>query len=378
MLGTVITWESGLVMHLRIALTGFVLAGCLFAVAEPSATPHAQVHQSLQPLIDAKQLAGVAVGLYHDGQSQVVGLGETRLGNGRPPSGDTLFETGSITKVFTGTLLALADQSGRLQESTPLRELLPAGITVPQLGEEPIRLKHLAAHTSGLPRIPDNMHPKDIADPYAGYDEAMLFAFLDTHTLRRTAGTEYEYSNLAAGLLGQLLARAWKTDYASLVQEQLFEPLHMKDTRVVLSPAQEARFATGYRAGGLFQQLKAHKPWDFAVLAGAGGVRSSVDDLLLWVRACLGEGPPAIVAAIAYAAQPRFDLPGGGAVGLGWHRMPLGEGLPTVIWHNGETGGYHAFLGFVPEWKAGIVVLGNSAFNFDGQALEILRALRPN
>jgi CubicO group peptidase (beta-lactamase class C family) len=363
--------------HMRNVLLGFAFASVMSAAGETPADLQTRVHDALQSLVAKKKLAGVVAGVYHAEQSQVFGLGEILLGTGKTPDGDTLFEIGSITKVFTGTLLALSDQEGRLKEDTPLRELLPAGVNAPGFEGHPILLGQLAAHTSGLPRLPDNLKPADPLDPYAGYDADALFAFLGSHTLRRKPGSEYEYSNLAAGLLGELLARNRQTDYAAMVEALLFRPLGMKDTGIALTSAQQARFAQGYRPGGLFGRLQVQGPWDLAALAGAGGVRSSVNDMLRWVRACLGEAPAPLLAAIEHAAAPRFELPGGGAVGLGWHQMSIAEGQAVMIWHNGETGGYHAFLGYVPAWKAGIAVLGNSACNFDAAAIQILESLQP-
>lgn len=358
------------------ALLLALLGLSFFAQAEAGPSPRDVATRGLGALIDAQKLAGVAVGLYQAGAVEVFGLGETERGTGQVPGGDTLFEIGSITKTYTGTLLALLAQEGKLKESDPLQDYLPATVHAPAFEGTPILLGQLSSHTSGLPRLPDDLPGKDAADPYAGYDEAKLYAFLNAHSLRRKPGTEYEYSNLAAGLLGHLLAGVAGVGYESLVTQRILAPLAMKDTAITLSPGQQERFAQGYRPGGIFAKLHAQGPWDLAVLAGAGALRSSVNDQLKWIGACLGNAPPTLTAALQSAMTSRFDLPGGGQVGLGWHRAPI-VGDATMVWHNGETGGYHAFLGFVPAWNAGIVVLGNSACNFDKEAIDALAAMRP-
>jgi CubicO group peptidase (beta-lactamase class C family) len=229
---------------------------------------------------------------------------------------------------------------------------------------EPIRLWHLATHTSGLPRLPPGILSADPADPYAAFAAADLQAALAGLSLRRAPGSAYAYSNLGAGLLGFCLAG----DAAALDRrfgERLFGPLGMGDTRIRLEEAQLRRLAQPHGEGG-----RAGSRWGFEALAGAGALHSSVDDLLRFAAIELGlasadpsspgaaEGLPATLkATLESACRERWRSPKGDlAMGLGWHLEPESG----VRWHNGQTGGYHSYLAIDPARSHGVVVLANA------------------
>jgi CubicO group peptidase (beta-lactamase class C family) len=295
---------------------------------------------------------GIVVGVVDPDGSSFVARGR-RSADGAPVGEDTLFEIGSITKVFTAALLADLDQRGLVGPDEPLARLLPPGARVPARGERQITPRHLATHRSGLPRLPEPFAPPHMDNPYAAYSEADLLAFLAAHALQRDPGAQYEYSNLGAGLLGYSLARRAGGSYEDLVIERLAGPLGLEDTRITLSAEQRARLATGH-AG-----RRAVAGWDFDALAGAGALRSTPRDLLRFVAANLGlvEGAPAALHAThgGRTATGTPDL----SVALGWHVWT--KHGSTLLWHNGGTGGYRSFCGFDPEKRRGVVVLANSS-----------------
>jgi len=155
-------------------------------------------------LNDDEDRIGIVVGVIEPEGRRVVAHGSAGAGTERPLDGDTLFEIGSVTKVFTALLLADLTEDGKVGLDDPVESHLPSGVNVPERGG-PITLRELALHHSGLPRLPTNMNPADPANPYADYSVEQLYAFLSGHELARDVGAQYEYSNLGYGLLGHAL-----------------------------------------------------------------------------------------------------------------------------------------------------------------------------
>lgn len=323
------------------------------ARAEPAQPPRAALEPLVKSLIDGGYCPGLVVALITPTEPpQIVAWGETARGNGKAPDGNTVFEIGSVTKVFTSLLLAEAVIDKQLTLETPVATLLPKA-KLPA-GKRAITVLDLATHTSGLPRMPNNMHPADLANPYADYTSDQLFAFLDGATLSHEPGAGYEYSNLGAALLGKALAQRGKADWAALVTAQITGPLGMTSTMVALTDEARGRFAQGYDGDG-----DPAKPWDLPTFTGAGALRSTATDLVAFVKAEMAasrEAKSRLAKAMALTQKPQrnIDADGKKRIGLGWHISPDG-----TIWHNGQTGGFHSFVGFLPSRQLGVVVLAN-------------------
>ncbi len=303
-------------------------------------------------VLEGEYAVGMAIALVRPDGVEYFGYGRKGPDDAAPPDADTVFEVGSTTKVFTAVLLAEAVRRGLVTLDTPVADLLPPEVGAPARGDKVITLEHLATHRSGLPRMPTNFAPKDPANPYADYGADQLYAFLRKHALARDPGTGYEYSNLGAGLLGHVLSLAANKPYETLVEEWIAAPLGMESTTVALDASSQQRLAVGHDEAG-----EPVGNWDLAVLAGAGALRSTARDMAAFVRANLaGDGP--LAQTLAMTHEPRADIPDG-KVALGWHvGLP---GLPGAVWHNGMTGGYHAFMAFDPDREVGVVVLTNTA-----------------
>ena len=266
-----------------------------------------------------------------------------------------IFEIGSISKVFTGILLAEAVLEKQVAFDTTLEDLLGREIKFkdPEVGK--ITLLQLATHTSGLPRLPSNLgpDPDGMDDPYASYDRKLLHDYLATAKLDGESPYPAAYSNLGMGLLGDLLAGLNKTTWAALVEEKITGPLGMKDTVVVPDEEQSKRLAPPYRGDS------ANHSWTFQALAGAGALRSTAADLLVFGRALMepGDSPPA--PAIRSALDTRAPFNDSGAeIGLG---IVIGtvDGEKAYE-HGGGTGGYRSMLQIVPARKTVKVVLINN------------------
>ena len=342
------------------------LAPLFFALAASAPLERPAIEPLLKPLYDDGWLSGaLVVATITPAGTKLHGFGKVRDGAAAPDE-RTLFEIGSVSKVFTS--LALADEvvRKRLTLETPVARLLPKTVKVPEIDGRAITLADLATHHSGLPRLPDNLAPKDPTNPYKGYGTRELYAFLSGHTLSRKPGARYEYSNLGAGLLGHALTLAAKQpSYEALVVSRLAGPLGMADTRVTIGAADRARVAEGHDA-----DASPAPAWDLEEpLAGAGAIRSTGRDMVRFVEAHLsGTGP--LAAAMALATQPRGDAEGGHRIGLGWHLS--GE----LVWHNGQTGGYHSFVGYDRKRREGVVILAASSLGtLDGLGRMLLKMM---
>jgi CubicO group peptidase (beta-lactamase class C family) len=334
----------------------------------------AEIRKILVQRVDTdQQSVGIVVGVIEPKGRRVVAYGALDKDDKRPLNGDTIFEIGSVTKVFTSLTLADMVQRGEVALSDPIAKYLPPGVKVPERGGHTITLLDLSTQTSGLPRLPSNLVPKDPANPYADYSAENLYQFLSTYQLTRDIGSQYEYSNLGVGLLGQVLARRSGYDYEALVTSRIARPLEMTSTRIALTPEMKARFAVGHN-----DQLKPVPNWDFQALAGCGALRSSANDLLAFLAANLGYTKSPLASAMAAMLKGR--RPTGSPeleIALGWHIF-TGKGN-EIVWHDGGTHGYRSFVGFDPKTRAGVVVLSNTftAAGIDDIGLHLLDAQRP-
>ena len=304
-----------------------------------------------------KKLVGISIGILNNGQSTFYGYGETTKGNGHLPDEHTIFEIGSITKTFTGTLLACAVTDEKLSLNDPVNKYFPDSIPSLEYQGTPVTLVTLSNHTSGLPRMPSNLRSSDEAIAFTNYDNSDLYSFYKSFKLSRKPGEKLEYSNLAVGTLGVILERVYKTTYDSLVVKLICDPLNMSDTRLTIPAGDSLRFAQGYSFDG-----KAVSAWNLKAFAGAGGIRSTAADMLKYAHANMGDAPSTLNKAIQLTHTITSHVHGNG-IGLGWavykthHR--------DVFAHNGETGGFQSFLIIDPGTKIAVVVLSNKATDDD-------------
>ena len=317
-----------------------VLCVAIFGVSPLAQSPGAsgiasnpEIQKILAERVDTyRQSVGVVVGVIEPSGRRIVTYGRSSANANTPLNGDTLFEIGSMTKVFTSLLLAEAVQRGEVALTDPISKYLPASVKVPERGRA-ITLQDLSTHSSGLPRMPGNMKPRDPENPFADYSVDQLYQFLSTYQLTRDVGATYEYSNLGAGLLGHILALRAGMDYESLVKSRITGPLGLTSTAITLTPSLQARLAPGHD-----RTLQPTKNWDITSLAGAGALRSSANDMLTFLAAEMGYTQSTLAPAMKAMLQPRRPAAGppGLEVGLAWHFLTANG--KTIVWHNGGTG----------------------------------------
>jgi D-alanyl-D-alanine-carboxypeptidase/D-alanyl-D-alanine-endopeptidase len=301
---------------------------------------------------EQKQAVGIVVGVIEPNGRRVVAYGKLANGDPRTLDGDTIFEIGSISKVFTSLLLADMVNRKEVTLDDPAAKYLPENVTMPERSGKSITLLDLSTHSSGLPPLPGNLKPKDLRNPYADYSVDDLYQFLSGYKLPREPGSEFEYSNLGGGLLGHLLARRAGTDYESLIGTRITRPLRMPDTGITLSSSMKQRMATGHTA-----MLAPVANWDLPTLAGAGALRSSANDMLTFLEAFLGYKESPLAPAMKAMLEVRRPA-GQTQIGLGW--LIYSTDGREIAWHNGGTGGFRSFAGYDPKERIGVVVVSNA------------------
>ncbi len=312
-----------------------------------------KIKQLVQPYLDAEVINGVSIGVVKGDQNWTADYGHLSVASNEAPEKRTIYEIGSVTKVFTGILLAHAVETGKVTLDQSIGTLLPQlQAANPTVGDS-VTLRHLTTHMSGLPRMPDNIAPANPADPYADYDRERLVAFLKGVKPARAPGVSGEYSNVAVGLLGELLAIKAEQDYGTLLGQVITGPLQMDDTGVELNPSQTDRLAPPHNAN-----RDADSNWHFSAMTGAGAIRSTTSDMMRFIRANLDPPKDDLGKALNLAWQQHVPAKGEAfAMGLGWHIARDGQ----TRWHNGQTGGYHSMLMVNRQFDAGVIVLCNTA-----------------
>lgn len=324
-----------------------------------------EVRENVTQRVAEGDCVGIVVGVVDAQGTSYFSRGRFSRDGDRPVSEDTIFEIGSITKAFTAVLLADMVKRNLVALDDPVQKYLPSLAYMPSHGDKHITLGNLATHRSGLPRLPDDFEAKDMENPYVDYTDKRMLQFLAGHELSRDIGAKYEYSNLGVGLLGYALSRHAGKSFEQLVIDRISEPLGLKDTRITLSDEQRSRLAQGHVAG------RPAKNWDFDALAGAGALRSTARDMLRFLSANLGLAETRLSNALQATHRDRFETGQPElSVALGWHVWT--KYGTTIIWHNGGTGGYHSFCGFIPQKGLGVVVLTNSSEDIDDIGLHVL------
>jgi len=346
-------------------IRAFVLACAALSCSAAFALPDdAAVRALLAERIAQKRGVGFAVVLLDDKGARIVTAGVMKEG-GAPIAADTEFEIGSITKTFTSLLLADLVVRGEMSLDDPVTKYLPPGATGLERNGKTVSLGHLATHSSGLPPMPGNFAPANPADPYADYGDAKLLAYLGGTVLERDPGESYAYSNLGAGLLGYALT-ASRGGYEKVMRERILLPLGMTDTAQTLTPAQQARFATGHNP-----RLVPTPAWSLDVLAGAGSLRSTASDMAKYLKAAANPDASPMPAAFNLAERPVVDGSSPSLrIGLGWH-VYLRDNR-RIEWHNGRTGGFASMIAFDPVSRDGVVVLSNASIGVEDLTLHML------
>lgn len=342
----------------------------------------AMIAPHVKALIDSLPCAGVVVGVVQPTGNQVFGFGRRSVGSNVAPNGETVFEIGGMTQVFTASLLARMVEKNAVRMDQPVQSLLPDSVSVPMRDGHPIELQHLATGSSGLPRLARNaaLPVLGLFPPFSRArpprSAKWLYDLLSSTEIAYAPGTRMDGSDMGMALLGHALERASKTDYETLLQREICGPLGLKDTRVKLTPAMRSRLATGMRMGwgsyrGWYVASPAHR-WPDRAIPGSTDLCSTANDLLTLVRAHLAGFP--LASALSETRRSRLLVQGRPDLGLGWYIEWTNGGEP-IVWQHGDGGACRSYVAFLEGQDVGVVVLANSPIDVDLLGKKILNRL---
>lgn len=324
-----------------------------------------EVREEIRWRVDNGYNTGIIVGVTSSKGSSFFSYGLTSLSDGRPIDEHTVMEIGSVTKVFTALLLAEMVMKGEMSLEDPIDPYLPDDVLPKVPAERQITLGQLADHTSGLPKWPENLAPGSPLEAAAEYGAADLYEYMASQAGSRSAAGTYIYSNTGMGLLGHIMELASGLDFDSLIVDRITDGLRMDSTRVEPTAEMASRMATGHFGGIETPEL------ELQVLKGAGALLSTADDLLLFLAANMGLFESRLLPAMRLTHDLRH--PTGmedTSVALGWHVLHTGG--REILWHNGFTRGFHAYVGFVKGGNRGVVVLSNTNFRIEDIGMHVL------
>jgi CubicO group peptidase (beta-lactamase class C family) len=310
-----------------------------------------------------KKVAGLSIGIIRDGKNFIYNYGESEKGTGTLPTSNTHYEIGSITKTMTGTVLAQAVLENKINLNDDIRKYLKDSFPNLQFNVQPLQVVHLANHSSRVPGLPDDFFkqtPYDSLNPYVNYSKEMFWKALHRVVIDTIPGTVYYYSNYGVALLGCILEQVYQKDFETLVQKIITNPMRMKDTKFILSKNDLKRFAQGHNKQG-----KPTSHWDAGAFAPAGGLRSTVNDMMKYLDYNINEKTRAIQLSHQLTRGSYYD-----GRGLNWSIGTTQSGYKKYH-HGGNTGGFASYMVVIPELKTGYIILTNSEIDISRLNREI-------
>lgn len=284
---------------------------------------------------------------------------------------DSVFEIGSVTKAFTGILLADMVLKREVSLDDPASKYSRPGAKLPTRGGREITLRDLATQTSGLPRLPPGMSPANPADPYADFSSDKLYEALARTELQADIGTRYLYSNFGYMWLSDIVSRVGGGTYEQVLRKRVLEPLGMKDTAILLDDRGRRPIP------GHDRMRKVVPPWNNAPeLAGVGGLRSTIGDMAKFAEAVAGRRDSPLKDAIDLALRVQRPAQGSISIGLGWHLLARPDGT-TIATHNGATAGFRAMVAVDRAKGRAAVVLGDAPEILDDLAVHLVDGAYP-
>lgn len=310
-----------------------------------------RINKILEPYAKESSTASVSVGYYKDNTTSFYGYGETKKGNNIIPDSTTIYEIGSISKTFTALLMIDYLQSQSLSIDCVANNLLPNDVPLLQYNNEPVMVKHLLNHTSGLPRLPEDFGTGiDPDNPYKHYDSTMVYNYLKSHPISKDPGYTWEYSNLGMAIVGLILERQSKKSYEQLLIDKICIPMRLNDTRITLNKADSLNIATGYDQDGnqvpYWDDLNAFK--------STGAIRSNARDLINYGKSILYSENSVIKSQIDSCLKVTYDN-NNKKQASGWVCQSY-DGIDYII-HDGGTAGFNSYILICKEKKSVLVLL---------------------
>ena len=311
----------------------------------------------------------LAIGVINKGSIKSYFYGETEKGNGALPQGSTLYEIGSLTKIFTAILLADLVEKQVISLDDSIIKFLPDSLkSNPALQQ--ITFKKLANHSSGLERMPNNFEQVkgyQALDPYKTYGRKELYEELKKLQINSEQIDQYNYSNLGYALLGDLIQTISKKSYEQQLKEVLTAPLGLTKTSITVDPKTTPMIKT-YNQQGLETPI-----WNFQSFAAAGAIKSTMDDLLIFAKSQFKMPESTLENAMALTRQFTFFLPPDTDIGLAWHINMIDDMI--YFHHTGGTYGSSSYIAISPDAKTAVIVLSNAAESVEPTGSQIIKKI---
>ncbi len=343
------------------------------------ASSHDLIYQEIiEDFLENNRIPGLFVGVIDSSGTHYLTYGNETLG-GKEISENSIFEIGSISKLFTGLMLSEAVEGNFVDLNDPIADYLPPTFKRENSLCSEITLKQLTTHTSGLPRVPESLSFKMGmlfsaavgSNPYSGEGRTKLFQYLSETEIENRKNHEFHYSNFGVGLLGTLICDKKQSSYSENLHDIITGPLDMGNTSIELSQKQKEDFVTGYRGYlqfGDFVVASQSVPWDMDEgFVGAGGIRSCGKDMLKFLKANIDNS----LSFTKRATNPLVKINKNRQIAMGWVVDEFEN--TTLNWHNGQTGGFNSYLGILPGRKTGVFVISNSTVSIQKLGIKILK-----
>ncbi|OGN61243.1 MAG: hypothetical protein A3F40_02785 [Chlamydiae bacterium RIFCSPHIGHO2_12_FULL_27_8] len=312
-----------------------------------------ELEDVMKKCVDEGHTHGMVIGVIDENGTRFYKYGNMGINDQRPVDQNTLFETGSVTKIFTSLLLSKMVEDKEVRFDDPIEKFFPDEVTIPSYKGKKITLLHLANHTAGYPYMPENFIMSDMFNPFYEYDVKFVHDLLSNYKLTYAPGTKYQYSNISIAVLGYILSKVSNKHFEVLLQEKLLNALDMKDSKVILTDEDQLKFAKAH----IRNREVPH--WDISDFYGAGGLHSTPKDLARFIEAYLGFYKTDLYDLLQKSLENRVpqDVP---YLDVGSEWNITYQYTPEFMYHSGITGGHHVFVGFCPTTKKGIVLCSNS------------------
>lgn len=302
---------------------------------------------------------GIVVGLINTGGTRIISEGYMDEGGSRKPDGNTVFEIASVTKVFSGLLLAQMKQKGEIDLNAPIGSYLPRDVKIPSQNGRQMSIVDLATHTSGLAFMPD----------FTATSSKDLFNYLSSCKLNAEIGKIWDYSNTGYWLMSEAIGNKTTSSFPELMLNRIIRPLKLSNTGFILTSNMQANLATGFDASLQKAPLMVNVP-NYNLMPAAGLLYSSANDLLKVLSVSMGLEKNSLTSAVNLSLSISRPISGQKNQALGW--IILGNDSEKLIYHDGISAGYAACLLYSPKKKSGVVVLSNQATDVSDLAHHII------
>lgn len=313
---------------------------------------------------DLPNKSQLSIAIIEDGKTNYYGVIKINDSLKAINNQNKIFEIGSLTKVFTSTVLAKLVTEKKILLQEDINSFYPFKFN----NGIKINFISLANHTSGLPRLPDNFDLTNLINPYKDYGKDKLNEYLKSELkLENEPLKKYSYSNLGAGILGYTLGLSQKTSFQNLLQKYIFDKYSMKNSFTTSKNLNDSLIE------GMNENGEPSSNWNFDVLFGGGGILSTTEDLAKFAYAQLNEKN----RELELTRRPTFVINEKMKIGLGWHILDFENGN-IVYWHNGGTGGYSSSMSVDIKQKKSVIILTNVAGindEIDALNFELMKAL---